>query len=136
MGTASRDGIIFACCASVIVVPAGIALRSWLLPVASIALVYLLTVTISALPGWGQRAIGTAAAVALGLTLVGFGWWGIVTFEPHCVSSATFKCFDTVEEQRIKSVIFALLLIGAGLFVLGTTAAVLIRRRRSHYSQL
>jgi hypothetical protein len=131
MREASRDGIIFACCASVILVPAGIALRSWLLPVAGIALVYLLTVTISALPGWARRAVATVAAVTLGVALIGFGWWGIVTFEPHCVSSPTFECFDTVEEQRIKSLIFALLVIGAGVFVLGTTAAVLIRQRRA-----
>jgi hypothetical protein len=128
MRTASRDGIIFACCASVLVVPAGIALRSWLLPVVAISLVYLLTVTISALPGGVRWAIGTVAATALGLALIGFGCWGIVTFEPHCVSSPTFECFDTVEEQRIKSLIFALLHIGAGVFVLGATAAALIRR--------
>ncbi|MFF5259698.1 hypothetical protein ACFY4C_12190 [Actinomadura viridis] len=56
--------------------------------------------------------------MALAAGLIGFGVNAIVSFEPHCVSSALFKCFSTVEEQRASNDRAALLPIGGGVLLL------------------
>ncbi|TDD62584.1 hypothetical protein E1293_44015 [Actinomadura darangshiensis] len=127
-------GLYVSAFAALLVVPAGIALRSWELP----ALVLLAIMIVCVAGTWlvhrgeGSRitvmVVAWCAGAALGAGLIAFGVYAIVSFEPHCVSGPAFTCFDTVAEQRASNFWSALLLpIGGGTILLAVLLTIAVR---------
>ncbi|MFD0853909.1 hypothetical protein ACFQ07_16850, partial [Actinomadura adrarensis] len=131
-----RLGLYWSAVASVIVVPVGIALRSWEFP----ALAFLAITTVCTVGHWmtehgeGTRfaamTIAWCAGAALGLALIGFGVYAIVAFEPHCVPTGNLVCFDSESTQRIENHLYALLPITGGAILLAVLTAVAVRAYR------
>lgn len=120
-------------CASVIVVPVGIALRSWMVPVLAIgAIMVVCIVGWSILPrttagGVVAVVVAWCAGAVVGIALIAFGVYAIVTAEPHCVSSPAFECFDSAEEQRARTIRMAMLPIVGGAVLLIVLTVVGVR---------
>lgn len=134
-----RLGLYWSAFASVIVVPVGIALRSWEVPVLAVLLIMAVCVAgdLMVERGEGTRAIAMAVAwcagAALALALIGFGVHAIVAFEPYCRSGAGFVCFETVGEQRVRNHMSAMLPILGGAGLLTVLVAVAVRAFRDPY---
>ncbi|MDA0563651.1 hypothetical protein LG943_04790 [Streptomonospora sp. S1-112] len=129
-----RLGLYVSVPAAMVLVPAAVGFQTWLIPAVGFPLIMAGCVV----GGWlvprsfaatdAALVLAWFAGVAAAFGLIALGGYLIAAFEPHCVTTDRWVCFETVEEQRAANFRASLLPIAGGVILLAVLTVVGVRR--------